>query len=298
MKSPFFSVIIPLYNKGKHVERTIRSVLGQDLCDFEIIVVDDGSTDDGPGTVEAISDPRIKLVRKENGGVSSARNLGAKIANGQFLAFLDADDVWEPQFTCAIRELIRQNPGGGAYGSDWYLENSATRITQKRLLPDGLIDFFQLSRDRSALWTSATVVPRTIFLELGGFDERLSHGEDIDLWFRIANRHKIYTLNRRLAVYVLDSENRACFKRGVDLKKRYPYYIPAYKGISNEKHLVFYYKYIIVFLVSLLNEGNYSYYRYYLKKHFTPFYRCKAVLASVSLLARSRTALISKRMLR
>ena len=92
MVSIFFSIIIPLYNKAKYIENTIQSVLKQTFKNFEVIVVDDGSTDDGPEKVGLISDCRIRLIRKENGGVSSARNRGIAEARGENIAFLDADD--------------------------------------------------------------------------------------------------------------------------------------------------------------------------------------------------------------
>ena len=96
MNSIFFSVIIPLYNKEKYIQNTLQSVLNQTFENFEVIIVDDGSTDDGPEKVGLISDCRIRFIRKENGGVSSARNRGIAEARGEYIAFLDADDEWRP----------------------------------------------------------------------------------------------------------------------------------------------------------------------------------------------------------
>lgn len=94
MSSIFFSVIIPLYNKQDNVAKTVKSVLGQSFQNFELLIIDDGSTDNGLSILKEIIDPRLKIICKINGGVSSARNVGIKLALGEYLAFLDADDIW------------------------------------------------------------------------------------------------------------------------------------------------------------------------------------------------------------
>ena len=95
MKSPFFSVVIPLYNKEETISETIHSVLSQTFDNFEVIVVNDGSRDNGPSVVGKIQDRRIIMVHQENAGVSAARNKGTEIALGEYIAFLDGDDKWK-----------------------------------------------------------------------------------------------------------------------------------------------------------------------------------------------------------
>ncbi len=110
-----FSVIIPLYNKATTVERAIRSVLKQTVQDFEIIVVNDGSTDRGPIVVSAINDPRIRLIHQSNAGVSAARNRGIAESKYDLIAFLDADDEWLPEFLETIHQLVRLHPNCVVY---------------------------------------------------------------------------------------------------------------------------------------------------------------------------------------
>lgn len=114
---PRISVVIPLYNKAAYVLRTIESVLAQGDAILEIVVVDDGSTDDGPARVEALTQPKVRLIRQQNGGVSSARNRGIHEARGEYVAFLDADDVYLPGFAEEIATLIRTFPEVGVYAT-------------------------------------------------------------------------------------------------------------------------------------------------------------------------------------
>ena len=115
------SVVVPLFNKADCVERAIRSVLGQTVPCGEIIVVDDGSTDDGYRVVEAIEDSRVKLFRQDNQGPSSARNKGVAEAQGELVAFLDADDEWRPSFLETIVNLRAEYPEAGAYATAYQI---------------------------------------------------------------------------------------------------------------------------------------------------------------------------------
>lgn len=107
---PRISVVIPLFAQGAYVERALRSVLAQGHADLEIIVVDDGSPDDGPLRVERCQDPRLRLLRQSHGGVSRARNAGIMAATGEWLAFLDADDEWLPNFIGEMLDAVQRHP--------------------------------------------------------------------------------------------------------------------------------------------------------------------------------------------
>ena len=104
--TPFFSVVVPIYNRAGVLAGAIRSVLAQTEQDFDIIIVDDGSADHPEKIVEGFADPRIRLVRKENGGGGSARNRGIDLARGRFIAFLDSDDVFLPHHLATMRRLV------------------------------------------------------------------------------------------------------------------------------------------------------------------------------------------------
>jgi len=110
------SVVIPLYNKEDCVFNALQSVLNQSFVDFEVIVVDDGSVDSSPKIVSSISDKRIRLISKKNGGPSSARNLGIKEAKNEYIAFLDADDLWAPMFLQEMVDLIHRFPDALCWG--------------------------------------------------------------------------------------------------------------------------------------------------------------------------------------
>ncbi|NIA10441.1 MAG: glycosyltransferase, partial [Nitrospiraceae bacterium] len=114
---PKVSAVIPLYNKAPYIQRALRSVLAQIFQDFEIIVIDDGSTDDGAQIVKSIPDKRIRLIQQENAGVSAARNRGIKEAKGDLIAFLDADDAWKSEFLETILRLKKKFPEAGAYAT-------------------------------------------------------------------------------------------------------------------------------------------------------------------------------------
>ncbi len=185
-----FSVIIPLYNKEHFVARCINSVLAQTRQNFEIIVVDDGSTDRGPEVVRAMNDSRIRFVQQENGGASSARNRGAMEASFDLLAFIDADDEYLPRHLEAVEDLVVRYPQAGAYGTAcWFLKaNGSVRYVANRRALNGryegmVTNFFD---GGEILWCCSGVVRKDVFNQVGGFDLQLRNGQDQDLWFRIA----------------------------------------------------------------------------------------------------------------
>jgi glycosyltransferase involved in cell wall biosynthesis len=112
---PFYTIIIPLYNKEAHIKATLDSVLAQTFENFEVIIVNDGSTDRSMDIISTFKDKRIQIINKKNEGVSTARNLGIKNAKGDFIAFLDADDIWYPTHLEDLKNLIAHFPNCGLY---------------------------------------------------------------------------------------------------------------------------------------------------------------------------------------
>jgi glycosyltransferase involved in cell wall biosynthesis len=200
------SVVIPLYNKAQYIARALKSVLKQSLVPFEIIVVDDGSTDGGGNLVMELGEPRIRLISQENQGVSSARNRGINEAQGDLIAFLDADDIWKPKFLETILKLRQKFPQAGAYATAY------ERVTQHKIhyypkfpiLPlgvkEGLINYIKTAK-YFPLCSSAVVVPKTIFAKIGGFHECPIRGEDVDMWLRIALRYPVAWSSYYGAIY-------------------------------------------------------------------------------------------------
>lgn len=206
-----FSVIIPLYNKAPYVRKTIESVLGQTFDDYELIIIDNGSTDGSSEIVAEFTDPRIQIVRlEENIGVSNARNKGVELSTAPYITFLDADDWWEPTFLEEMAGLIERHPNAGIYGTGYYI----VKNSKKRVAPVGVEEGFTegeinycnvYAKTLCMPLTSITVaMSRTIFDEMGGFKPYLKLGEDFDLWIRIALKHKVVFLNKPLSSYNQD----------------------------------------------------------------------------------------------
>ena len=187
---PKVSVIIPTYNRSRLAKEAVNCVLNQTFKDLEVIVADDGSTDDTHIVVQSIMDDRIKYFYKENGGASSARNLGLKKAQGQFICFLDSDDLWPKNFLQTMLISLQASPEyGAAYCMRTLLfENGSTQSSYQK-------DFFLSGRVTAQLFQKTFIQTSTIcfrknVLEGIFFDESLNNGEDVDAWLRISTRTK------------------------------------------------------------------------------------------------------------
>lgn len=212
------SVIIPLYNKALYIENAIRSVAAQTFQEFELIVVDDGSADNGVDIVENLFQELTapvggwSITTQPNSGVSTARNNGVLLSKYNYIAFLDADDWWEPDFLEKINNLIEDYPEAGIYGSNYYfVKNKALRIAPIGLdagFEKGLINYLQVYAKTLCMpWTSISVViPKSVFEAEQGFKPNLKLGEDFDLWVRIATKYPVAFLNKPLAYYNQDVE--------------------------------------------------------------------------------------------
>ena len=206
-----FSVIIPLYNKGPYVAKAIGSVLEQTFRDFELIVVDDGSSDDSYEKAKAVlesSPVRYQLIHQVNAGVSTARNNGVAASSGDYLCFLDADDWWAPTFLERMNWLIDTYPEAGIYGTNYYYVKNGRERVCVNCAETGYINYCRVYAEGMAmpLWTGAVSVPRWSFDEKGGFRPQLKLGEDFDLWIKIVLKYKVAFLNEPLSFYNQDSD--------------------------------------------------------------------------------------------
>lgn len=223
------SVVIPLFNKQDSIRSTIESVLAQSFKDFELIVVDDGSTDGSVAAVKSMDDPRIRLIEKRNGGVSSARNEGIRRASGEYVAFLDGDDLWGPGFLAEVIRLVQDCPEAGIFGTSYYfLENGSKHRAEKPLADSfyGIVD--NSNWDKAHIYCSSAVCCRkTALEEVGMFDERIAYGEDLDVWWRIMLKYPAAFSNKPLATYRFDEGNRA-MTRTKPLGKMHINYLEKY----------------------------------------------------------------------
>jgi glycosyltransferase involved in cell wall biosynthesis len=190
--TPFFSVIIPLYNKESYIINTLGSVLNQTFTDFEVIIVNDGSTDNSLKKIEPFIDLRIKIINQENRGASQARNLGIEKANGEYIALLDADDFWYSNHLLELKKLIEKFPRAGLFCNNYEISYNieftkpATFNFKYGNQPIIVEDYFKSSIINSVAWTSSVAFTKDSFEKLGRFHLGLKTGQDIDLWIRFA----------------------------------------------------------------------------------------------------------------
>ena len=185
-----FSVVIPLYNKEKYIEATIRSVLDQSHQDLEVLVVDDGSTDGSLALAERFASDRVHIIRQENQGVSVARNTGIEHASGEFICFLDADDQWRPEYLATIDVLTEQYPESDIFVTAYAVNMGGGKVHYStRLEPEmGCLPSYwlTLARGYDFVWTSATVIRRETLIRAGLFKPGEKIGQDLDMWARVA----------------------------------------------------------------------------------------------------------------
>jgi len=212
------TIVIPLYNKEADIANTLESVFAQTHTDFELLIVDDGSTDGSRKVIEAQDDPRLRLIAKQNEGVAKTRNRGVAEASTPWVAFLDADDYWHPFHLEQLATLINRFPEAQWAGCAY----------EKRLTPSNIVPmqapvmkkdsgwmgpietYFVESLFDTLAWTSALAFKKHFFTDLGGFDPAITHGagEDTDLWLRAALQSPLYFCNRVSARHNQDGSNR------------------------------------------------------------------------------------------
>lgn len=193
-----FSIIVALYNKAQYIEETIASALAQSFTDFEIIVVDDGSKDDGADRVAAVADPRVRLIRQPNGGVSVARNHGIEHARGEWIAFLDADDMWRPNYLEVQAGNIDRHPAAGMVATGFHHTEDVAgwlaRLADRTpLSPPELIDDLPTRWSRSPTFFTSSLAVNASLLKSADpwFPPGEIWGEDLDVWFRLAETTRI-----------------------------------------------------------------------------------------------------------
>ena len=204
------SVVIPLYNKEKSIANTLKCVFAQTYQNFEIVVVDDGSTDSSAAIVETFKDPRIRLIHQPNAGVSAARNTGIREAKGEYVAFLDADDVWLSGHLDNLSQLIKKYPGNKAYATNYFneLKGIKKNIVLNKIpfkTDSGILNnYFEIcSCSQSPVCSSVVCIERTLLLNVGGFPVGIKAGEDLLTWARIAVRTDWAYSMKPTAIYML-----------------------------------------------------------------------------------------------
>ncbi len=193
------SVILPTFNRAAFLAEAIDSVLAQRNADFELIVVDDGSTDGTPRLLAAYAG-RLQVIRQARAGVSAARNRGVAAARGGLLAFIDSDDLWRPGKLAAQVAFMEANPDMAICQTEeiWIRNGRRVNPGRRHRKACGLI--FERSLELCLVSPSAVMLRRGLFAAAGGFDESLPACEDYDLWLRIGCRHPVGLIDAALVV--------------------------------------------------------------------------------------------------
>tara|TARA_R110002050_G_scaffold300276_1_gene468468 strand:+ start:41121 stop:42059 length:939 start_codon:yes stop_codon:yes gene_type:complete len=265
---PFFSVVIPLYNKEDYIEDTLKSVLNQTFQDFEIIIVNDGSTDRSLETVKSFSDKKIIILNQENRGLSASRNIGIKTSKSKFIAFLDADDLWMENFLETIYWLINKH-------SDYYIFATNVKFLTPQKKPDLIVT--KLDTNYKSIITnyfkppncvlnfSSFVTNKTVFEKVGYFNETINYGEEDDFYIRCFNTYHLIYYNDFKAYYRIGLKDQLTtpnknFKRKIP---DYDSYLKNNKNPDLKKYIDHvHYKLVVLFKM----EKNYKLVKLYKSK--------------------------------
>lgn len=260
----YFSVVMPVYNKEKYVAASIQSILDQTYPYFELIVVDDGSTDGSADVIASVTDDRIRYIRQTNGGESAARNNGIRQAAHGYIAFLDSDDLWLPDYLERINALIDKYPEAGAYGCAYLHEPVVDGTLQKAASMEKddtehvIENYFEfVMSHQQSLTASTTTVRRSVFEKAGGFPVGLRNWVDLDLWARIGLYFNVVFTERVCAIYndLPDSVSKVKVKLHAPTFDDYKKYLRS-EDITKERKKTF--------LEYVIRQKMYSAYQQYL----------------------------------
>ena len=212
------SVVIPAFNKANLTIKTIESILGQTYGNIEVIVVDDGSTDDTKNKLQLFGD-RIHYIYKQNGGACSARNVGIKQATGEYIALIDCDDIFYPEKIAKSIECLEKKPDYGfVYTGAYFINGDGDVISEHRISDyptSGLIASRLILKN--FICNSTVVVRKECFKEVGYFDEKIFIPADWDMWLRLSEKYKAAYIDDKLTGYRLtDSYTASNVETGIN----------------------------------------------------------------------------------
>lgn len=214
LEEKMISIIIPLYNKATCIRKTVEAILGQPYNNIELIVVDDGSTDNSVSKLEGLTDHRLKILKKSNGGPSSARNLGVKYASSQWIYFIDADDIIENKIFLHFSELIQLYPDINVFVANYFMKKGKIFKKHTIYMNNGVVK----NNFRSWFWEvlspcQGAVLYRKSLLEKFPYPENLRRWEDASMFFQIMRNEKIFMVDIPAFTYNLDDASAShCLK--------------------------------------------------------------------------------------
>ncbi|RLJ09520.1 MAG: glycosyltransferase family 2 protein [Candidatus Aenigmatarchaeota archaeon] len=197
---PYFSVIIPTYNRAEFLKIAVESVLEQDFDDFELLVIDDGSTDNTKQIIENINNPKIRYFYQQNQGPSSARNLGIKQAKGEWLCFLDSDDRFRKNKLSTAYEYIKKYPEYKIFHTEeiWYKNGKFLSPKKTHKKPNGYV--FENALKICCISLSTAIIHKNVFKKIGLFDENFPACEDYEFWLRATFAYPVKLIPRYLTI--------------------------------------------------------------------------------------------------
>ena len=204
-----FSVVIAVYNKETYLSETLASVLAQSYSNFELIIVNDGSTDGSEAVIKSfLHDTRIKYYPQDNQGAGAARNAGIQQATNPYIALLDADDLWEPNYLAIQKSLIETYPEQFVFATAQTILEKGKKYGKKyavALKPreTAVLNFFDASRQHAIIHSSSVVIHKDVFTKAGFFDASIMSGQDTDLWIRIGLEYNVVFCNISCVIYRL-----------------------------------------------------------------------------------------------
>lgn len=268
-----FSVVIPLYNKGALIKRTIDSVLSQSFQDFEVVVIDDGSKDDSAHYVKEYNDSRIKYYYKKNGGVSSARNYGIRKASEDWIVFLDADDELLPNALQIFLNMIEKYPENKYFvGKNVWVKHGQSKDDCLRKDLQETKRIIKTNSPHLHLWMQRfysaprnTAIHKSLFADANGFDERMSFFEDYEFSLRLLENGSVVYTKEPVAIYFQDGTGLSGTSHPIE--KEMAYYIPEQIASASFWHKALLYENIEMELQWWQQHGNAENVRFYQEMH-------------------------------
>ncbi len=248
---PRFSVVIPLYNKENYVLDTLQSVLNQTFQDYEVIVVNDYSTDTSWKRAKTVRDSQVRFLEHDkNKGLSASRNTGIKAAKADYVAFLDADDTWKPTFLETIDQLITSYPEASLFASKYEVVLSNGKVIVHDfplgIKDHGLVNnFFASNLNQNFYYPSCLCVDKKVFEDVGYYNEAIRFSEDVDFNIRAHAVYRMAYSNQPLVRYTFDSENQITQKGlGDKVIPDYDHYEKQFKGREDIKKYLDFQRYV------------------------------------------------------
>ncbi len=226
---PKFSVVIAVFNKEKYIADTLKSVLGQTFTDFEVVILNDGSTDNSEAEILKFKDSRIRYYSKENQGVSAARNFTIKQANSEYIALMDADDYWYPFYLEEQNRLIKIFPQESVFATAIEIKRNGKTFKKSYSINNigkdsVLVDYFEASQFDSILHSSAVVIKKQVFETVGWYNPEIKSGEDTDLYVRIGLKYKVVLSPKICATYIIRKNSLFQSVKNLDDKANFEAY--------------------------------------------------------------------------